>query len=150
MSRSFASVALSLLAVLFAVGPGHAAESKKVVPDAQIKLTAKSVAAGVGISWGSGKLMYKGKSYDIDVSGLSLGSVGAASLTATGKIYNLKKLEDFDGNYTAAAAGITIAGGSSGVAMVNQNGVQARITATTKGLSLTIGTGGVDMKIVKK
>lgn len=147
-SRPFAYAALSLLCVL-AVATAVHADSKKPKPDATIKLVSKSVAAGVGITWGSGKLTYKGKTYDIDVDGLSVGSVGATSITATGKVYDLKKIEDFDGNYTAAAAGATIGGGGGGVAMQNQNGVTVKIKATTKGVGLTIGAAGVKMAIKK-
>jgi len=148
-SRSLATAALILACAFAFAAAVHAADAAKPKPDATIKLVSKSVAAGVGISWGSGKLTYKGKSYDIDVQGLTAGSVGVASITATGKVYNLSKLEDFDGNYTAAAAGITIAGGSGGVAMQNQNGVQVRIVATTKGVNLTLGASGVTMSIKK-
>ncbi|HXX47261.1 MAG TPA: EipA family protein [Myxococcota bacterium] len=148
-SRSLLTAALSLACVFAVAAAVHAADSKKPKPDATIKLVSKSIAAGAGISWGSGKLMYKGKSYDIDVQGLTVGSVGVSSITATGKVYNLSKIEDFDGNYTAAAAGITIAGGTGGTAMQNQNGVQVRITATTKGVSLTLGASGVTMTVKK-
>jgi len=149
-SRSLAFAALSLVcAFALTAATAHAADSKKPKPDATIKLVSKSVAAGVVISWGSGKLTYKGKTYDIDVRGLEVGSVGATSITATGKVYGLTKIDDFDGNYTAAAAGVTIAGGATGVAMQNQNGVSVRLTSTNKGVNLTIGTGGVKMAIKK-
>jgi hypothetical protein len=70
-------------------------------------------------------------------------------VTASGKVYNLKKLQDFDGNYTAAGAGMTLAGGGSAVAMKNQNGVRVVLHATTRGVDLTIGGAGVDMAIKK-
>src|SRR5215467_4612298 len=96
-------------------------------PDATLKLSAGSIAAGVGISWGGGTLTYKGKDYPISVSGLSVGDVGASKVEAAGSVYNLTKLSDFDGNYTAVGAGMTIAGGGSGVAMRNQNGVVVQL-----------------------
>jgi len=61
----------------------------------------------------------------------------------------LKKLQDFQGNYTSASADITLAGGRSGVTMKNQNGVRVVIHATSKGVDLTIGASGVDMKLKK-
>src|SRR5215831_11408834 len=51
-------------------------------PDATIALHGGSIAAGIGISWGSGTLTYKGKDYPIDVKGLSIGDVGATSIEA--------------------------------------------------------------------
>jgi hypothetical protein len=38
-------------------------------PDATVKLTAGSVAAGIGFSWGDGVLTYQEKEYPFSVSG---------------------------------------------------------------------------------
>ena len=118
-------------------------------PDATLQLRSGSVAAGIGISWGHGTLTYKGKQYPVSVSGLSLGKVGITKVTASGDVYNLKNLRDFSGNYTSATADITLAGGHSGVTMKNQNGVRVVVRATSKGVDLTIGASGVDMKLKK-
>src|SRR5215470_4707735 len=109
----------------------------KEAPSATIKLSAGSVAAGIGVSWGSGTLTYHGKSHPISVTGLDVGSVGASKLTATGNVYHLKKLEDFDGNYAAAEASAVVGGGGGGLAMQNQNGVVVKLGATARGVKLT-------------
>ncbi len=75
--------------------------------------------------------------------------VGITRATASGEVYNLKKLQDFDGNYTSAGAGMTLAGGRSAVAMKNQNGVRVVLSATTRGADVTLGGAGVDMAIKK-
>jgi hypothetical protein len=117
--------------------------------DATIRFSGGSVAVGIGWSWGKGTLTYKGKNYPVSVKGLSLGKVGITGVTATGEVVNLKKLQDFDGNYTGVGAGITLAGGRSAVTIKNQNGVRVRVISTTRGADLTIGMGGVDLKIKK-
>ncbi len=118
-------------------------------PDATIKLEGGSVAAGLGVSWGSGTLAYQGKQYPISVTGVSIGALGVTKLDAEGRVYNLKKLEDFDGNYAAVGAEATVAGGASVVTMKNANGVRVNLGATTIGVKVTLGAGGVDMKIKK-
>src|SRR5262249_19943060 len=123
------------------------ARAEDKAPDATLKLSAGSIAAGVGISWGSGTLTYKGKDYPISVTGLSVGDVGITKVEASGKVYNLKKLDDFNGNYTAGSVGATVGGGGSVTAMKNQNGVSVELVATTQGVKLTLGGGGVDMKL---
>jgi hypothetical protein len=139
-------IGLATIAALgFCLTVAQAAEEMK--PDATLKLSGGSVAAGIGISWGSGTLTYKGKDYPIDVKGLSVGDVGMTKLEASGSVYNLKNLDDFNGNYTAAAAGLTAAGGASVAAMKNQNGVKVNLVATTQGVKFALGAGGVDMKI---
>jgi hypothetical protein len=118
-------------------------------PDATIKISSGSVALGIGWSWGKGTLTYKGKDYPISVKGLSIGKVGITGATASGEVYRLKSLKDFDGNYTAAGAGITLAGGRSAVDMTNQNHVRVRVISTNRGVDLTLGGGGVEMKLKK-
>ena len=118
-------------------------------PDATIKLHGGSVAVGIGYSWGGGTLTYKGKTYEVEVKGLSVGDVGATDIQASGNVYHLAKLSDFDGNYTAAAAGATVAGGASASIMKNQNGVEIRLVSTTQGLKFTFAAAGVDLKIKK-
>ena len=126
---------------------GAFAEDK--TPDATLKLSGGSVAAGVGVSWGSGTLTYQGKDYPIDVTGLSVGDVGVTKIEASGKVYNLKDIKDFDGNYTGVAAGAAAAGGGSATTMRNQNGVTVDILATTQGVKIALAAGGVDMRIKK-
>ena len=74
-------------------------------------------------------LFYRGKEYPISVSGLSVGKVGFSGSSATGKVYNLKTLADFDGHYVGAGTGMTVAGGRSRVEMKNQNGVQVYLAS---------------------
>jgi hypothetical protein len=146
MKRIVAFMASAVLGVAL-VTMAAAAEEK--VPDATLKLSGGSVAAGIGFSWGGGTLTYKGKDYPIDVKGLSVGDVGITKLDASGKVYNLKSIADFDGNYTGVAAGVTAAGGGSITTMRNQNGVTVDLVTTTQGVKVTLGAGGVDMKIKK-
>src|SRR5260221_13498435 len=110
MRRFFIALVTSLLALF----PAMAADQ---APDGTIELSGGSVAVGIGYSWGSGKLVFQGKQYSLKVSGLSIADVGVSDYTATGSVYNLKKPEDFAGTYTAATAGVTVAGGGSGGAM---------------------------------
>jgi len=118
-------------------------------PDATIRLNGGSFALGVGFSWGGGTLTYKGKDYPISVNGLSLGKVGMSGASASGEVYGLKSLHDFDGHYNAFSAGLTVAGGRTAVTLRNQNGVRVNITSTTRGFDVTVGGSGVTMKIKK-
>ena len=117
-------------------------------PDAILRLSGGSVAAGIGFSWGEVTLTYKDKTYPVSVNGMSIGKVGITNSTAVGEVYDLRKLTDFDGKYTAAGAGLTLVGGVSVVTtMQNQNGVRINLHSTTRGADITIGAAGVDMRI---
>jgi hypothetical protein len=141
------SMLAGLAVSLLLAAPAMAEESKK--PSGTIVFSGGSVAAGVGYSWGSGTLSYKGRKHPISVDGLSVGSVGASKISLTGKVYNLKQLSDFDGNYTAVGAGATVGGGGSVLSMRNQNGVVIDAVSTTQGLSLSLGTGGANIRLKK-
>jgi hypothetical protein len=141
-------VAIASLCLMGALGIAGAAE-KKAKPEATISLETKEVAVGVGFSWGSGKLHYQGKTYDVAVDGLTVGSVGASSIQARGDVFHLKKLADFDGTYAAIEGGATAGGGGGALAMRNQNGVEVHWVSTSQGVSLTAGVSGVKLAVKK-
>jgi len=124
-----------------------AAQAQK--PDATIELSEGSVAIGIGFSWGKGTLSFKGKTYPVKVEGLSVGEVGVNRATAVGNVYKLTKLADFDGNYVAGGAEVTVAGGAGVTAMKNQNGVVIELKSTTQGASLKLAAEGLKLKVVK-
>ena len=136
---------VALGALVASIGELATAQDKK--PDATVELTGGSVAAGIGFSWGKGTLTYKGKTYPVKVEGLSVGEVGISRATARGNVYDLKKLEDFSGNYTSAGVGATVGGGGSATAMRNQNGVVIQMTSTTQGASLKLAASGVRLTV---
>jgi hypothetical protein len=119
-------------------------------PDATLRLSGGSFAAGIGFSWGSGTLTYKGKNYPVKVKGLSVGKVGITSSSAYGEVFNLKHLNDFNGHYDVGARGtrgVTLGAGKSGTLMTNQAGVIVRISSTQQGVNVNATGGGVDMQL---
>jgi hypothetical protein len=123
------------------------AQDKK--PSGTVTLESKSVAVGVGVSWGDGMLMFQDKEHKFSVKGLSVVDLGVSKVTAKGDVYDLKKLSDFSGTYVAAQAGAVVAGGAGAVAMKNQHGVTMVLTGTGMGGQLTLAAKGVDVKLIK-
>ncbi len=139
-------LSLAMAAVLLvAVTPGGAAQPLYPMGSVSIELT--SVAAGIGASWGSGTLRFEGKVYPFKVSGLTVGDVGLSTINAVGNVYNLKSASDLAGNYVAAGAGLTLAGGVGGVTMRNQKGVLINLYTVQQGLQLTIGPQGFNIEM---
>jgi hypothetical protein len=141
-SLLYTAVASGLLAAM--VGVARADDD-----EGTLKISATAVSAGAGFSWGTGKLLYRGKEYPVTIDGLTVGAVGVSMIEASGEVDDLKKLEDFDGTYMAAAAGSTIGGGAGMVTMKNQNGVEVTLQATTRGVGLTLGVSGVKLALKK-
>ena len=140
-------LAVGLMVAATLVLPFSTALAKAKAPDATLQLREGSIAAGIGFSWGGGTLTYRGKRYPVKVDGLSVGSVGISRATASGSVYNLKALNDFNGTYTAVGAGAAVAGGGSIATMQNQNGVRINLRATTQGVKFTLGAAGVSLQI---
>lgn len=140
-----------LIMAVFVAFSGLAAAKEKAAakPDATIELKEGQVGLGIGYSWGSGVLTFKGKKYPVTVKGLSVIDVGITKATAKGSVYNLKNLEDFNGNYTAATAEGTLGGGAGATTMKNQNGVQINLVTTTKGINLKLAPSGVELMLKK-
>ena len=133
-------VALGMVAAL--AGLAISADKEKT-PDATLTLSEGQVAVGIGWSWGKGVLTLKGKDYPFKVGGLSVGDVGITKAEATGTVYNLKKLEDFNGTYVSAAAQATVGVGVGATAMKNKNGVVIHLHPKTKGVNLKLAGEGV-------
>jgi hypothetical protein len=120
------------------------------LPSAMIRVSAKSVALGVGYSWGDGTLQYQGKEYPFSVTGLSLVNIGVSGLTAVGKVYDMNRIADFGGNYAGSAATFAVAGGASDITIRNANGVVIVLSgdqAKQSGTQFSLGAGGLNIKL---
>jgi hypothetical protein len=94
-----------------------------------ITVTATSVAAGVGWTWGSGTLtLLDGSQHQFKGNGLDVVAVGIKQATGVGHVYNLTKLEDFEGKYIQAAAGVVVGGGAGATSLRNDKGVVINLT----------------------
>ena len=146
MHRATAILAVAGLFLVPLVA-GTSAVSAQGATTGKVSLESKSVAIGVGVSWGDGVLEYQGKKYPFTVEGLSVIDLGVAKVSARGDVKNLKKVEDFAGTYTAAGAGAAVGGGAGVAALKNQNGVDMSLTATTQGVKLSLAAAGVTIKL---
>lgn len=139
---------LMLVIGLVMCGLAFAKEEKK--PDATLKLSEGQVAVGIGWSWGKGSLSFKGKEYPFKVKGLSIGDIGLSEAKAEGRVFNLKKLEDFSGTYGSAAAEGTMVKGAGAVVMKNEKGVEVQLLPKTEGVNLKLAAEGVHFTLETK
>jgi len=120
-----------------------AVAAEKATPSGKVSIESRSIAAGVGVTWGDGNLNFKGKVYPFSIDGLSLVDWGIAKVSATGDVYNLTDPAKLAGTYVAAEAGLTLAGGMGGMVLRNENGVVLHIRSTSRGARLTQNTSGL-------
>jgi hypothetical protein len=89
---------------------------------------------------GGGVLNYGGKSYPFTIGGLGIGGFGISKIEATGKVYDLKNLNDFAGAYVQGRYGAVAGNKSTGeLWLTNAVGVSLSLNAKRQGLALSLG-----------
>jgi hypothetical protein len=116
-------------------------------PAGKVSIETTSIAAGIGFSWGNGKLSFNGKEYRFSIDGVTLIDVGISKASAAGEVYNLTDLAKFEGNYVAAEASVALGGGVGGVSLRNSNGVVMRLNSVSQGARLQLGSSGMSIKL---
>lgn len=129
------------------LGSGAAAQGPLGPPSATLTLKSTSVAVGIGVSWGSGVLTLDGVEHRFKISGLTVADVGVSKLTATGKVWGLGDLSQFDGTYYGTDVGAAVGGGVAGMAMRNQNGVYIKLRASQQGVKFSIASKGTTLEL---
>ncbi|WP_413991118.1 hypothetical protein ACMDCR_03085 [Labrys okinawensis] len=99
---------------------------------------------------GSGRLSFRGKSYPIKVVGLGVGGIGLSKLTATGTVYDLNRLADFEGLYGQIRLGWALANKGGGYLWLkNGKGVVLKLKTRRQGLMLAGGADGVNIRFAR-
>jgi hypothetical protein len=135
-----------ILAAMLAVATNAVADDAKK-PSGTVSIDETQFGFIIGGSKGGGVLTFNGKKHDFKIGGLSLGTVGVSKVAAEGEVYDLKDISKFEGTYTRLEAGITLAGGVSGLHLKNQHGVIMRLTSRTRGVELKIGLDGMKVSM---
>ena len=143
MRRALAFV----LGMFIALGLAGRAAAADEHASCTVRLTEKSVAVGIGVTWGRGELKCGARTYRFKVSGISVQDVGASETEATGFVYDLHNHQDFAGTYSAVTAGAAAGAGTGITTMKNQKGVRVTLRATKKGAELTAGAEGMKVTL---
>jgi hypothetical protein len=143
----------TLMAAFLLIGGGAFADgtqdasTENRAPDGSLSLNGTSLAAGVGWVWGEGNLDFGGKGHPFKISGLSIVDAGVANISATGEVYNLKRLSDFGGKYTAASAGIAVGEGAGASYLKNEHGVVIKLLESSEGFRVKLAAQGVTIRL---
>ena len=142
--RTVSRLAVFFIAMALAC---HAAAAEKATPSGKVTMQSTSIAAGIGVTWGDGKLTFKGKEYPFSIDGLTLVDWGISKAQAEGDVYNLTDPAKLGGTYLAAEAGLTLAGGMGGMVLRNQDNVVLHLRSVSQGARLQLGTSGLIIKM---
>ncbi len=93
-------------------------------------------------------MYFRGRSYPFKLGGLGIGGIGISRLDAAGGVYNLHRLEDFNGVYGQARTGWAVGEQGKGqMWLQNSNGVYLHLRAKRQGLSLSLGADGMVVRL---
>lgn len=142
--RGLFSFTLAAVALLAMVAPSAAQNA----PSATVEFTTWAAGAGVGAARGDGTLtLPDGRKYEISVENVKFLTVGFTYVQSKGSVYNLKQVQDLEGNFLAGEAGLAAIFGVNGMTMKNDQGVVINIFSTQWGINFTLGGGGMFIRV---
>ena len=103
----------------------------------------------VGVGNGKGTLTFHGKTYPFEVSGASLGTTLALTVSELeGRVLNLRTPGDLAGNYIAVGASGAILGGVGVARLRNANGVILVVRGPKLGAGLSVNLARVTITMM--
>ncbi len=129
---------VALLALPMAVGSGARADS------GSISLTIYKGGWFIGASGGSGRLVFRGRTYRLGVGGINYGLLfGGSKTELRGRVTNIQRASDVAGVYAAAGAGLALGQGVRAIVLTNQNGAVLELSGRQVGLMANADLSGL-------
>ncbi len=101
-------------------------------------------------SKGGGVLHFQGHNYRFTTRGGGIGGFGLSRFEATGAVYNLKSVADFDGPYLRLRTGLAIGDQGEGKMWLgNAHGVSMALNGRRKGLAVSLGADALVVSLAK-
>ena len=142
-------VGLALVLPLVLGAPAADAKEMKLVKSGTFEVEGKSIGFLIGFRWGTGILtLNDGTRLKFSFKGVKAIETGAAVIKATGVVYNMKKVTDFEGLYSGLSGSLTLGKDLLGfVKYVNDtSGVIVAVKPTSKGVRLSApAPGGISV-----
>lgn len=114
-------------------------------PDASLWIEEVRIGLfGRSSSIGGGRLRYQGAVHAFAIEGLSAAGPGVTTVRAQGEVFDLRRLSDFPGTYTAFDGGYSPVDGPVEVHWLrNRRGVRLRLRSARAGATLRVGESGL-------
>ena len=147
------AVALCALAAPSADAQQRPRQAARPDPNPDGSIVIEQVRAGVfavGASVGGGRLRFRGDEHSFSVRGLEFGTAGITTISASGEVFNLRRLEDFSGRYEERAASQRPPAGMAGPMtrfLRNEAGVELRLRTERAGGVLQIAADGLTIRL---
>jgi hypothetical protein len=133
---------IATAAAALLIGLTHTADAQST---GTVRFKVSSAGFIIGGGGGTGVLNFRGRNYPLRVSGIGAGTIGVSSADLVGTARNLRSPQDIAGTYSAAGAGIAVAGGGRTMQLQNSKGVVLDLRGRQAGFSASLGIGGVEI-----
>ena len=101
----------------------------------------------VGVGGGSGTLTFNGQSYRLSIGGVSVGTIGVATVNLERTARNLRTAADIAGTYGATSASLAIVGGAKVATLKNEKGVVLQVHGVQLGLEASLSLSGMTIAL---
>ena len=146
MKTNFTNSIFASITILLIAGCSSMTQAPSTPPSATVSIREWSAAYYAQAEAGKGTLYYHGR-HHFSISGGGVGGSGAQKVSATGKVYNLNRLSDFNGTYHGIARGLTLIDGRMHAKLTNQNGVTMYLAGETEGLASSLGAQAFEVSL---
>lgn len=104
------------------------ATKKQLVKAGTLRGSGGTAGFIIGYRWAEGTIeLNDGTTHNFKAKGVKIGEMGAVKMTFTGTIDNLDSINDFPGQYSGMATGITVYKGLGGASFTNLKCVSINI-----------------------
>jgi len=139
LSSGFRAALIALTALT-----GVSLTSAAQADEGTIRISVVKAGWVIGGSGGSGVLNFHGRSYPLQIGGISYGIVfGASQTDLRGRVRNIRRPSDVAGVYGAAGAGLAVGRGASAIVLTNQNGAILELSGRQVGLIANADLSGL-------
>lgn len=121
--------------------------SRSYAETGAVRMKVTKVGFIVGVGGGSGVLVFRGHRYPFSVGGVSAGTIGVAGADLVGSASNLRQPTDIVGTYSAASAGVAVAGGAKTATLQNARGVVLRLRGRQVGFEASLALSGLTISM---
>jgi hypothetical protein len=147
MKTNFANSIFASITILLIAGCSSMTQAPSTTPSATVSIREWSAAYYAQAETGKGILYYHGGRHHFTISGGGVGGSGAQKVSATGKVFNLSRLSDFNGTYHGISRGLTLIEGKMHAKLTNQNGVTMYLAGQTEGLASSLGAQAFEVNL---
>ena len=144
ISTAVQALAIMLVALMTLSTPSYSQGQKPP----EVYITFVNAGFIVGVSGGSGTLVYQGKRYPLNIGGVSLGATfGASKAELSGTVQNMTKPSDIAGTYGATEAGYALVSGRKTARLKNTKGVVLVLRGRQVGLEVQLDLSGLQIAL---